>query len=208
MSSNYKSIPNDAPGAKAQLFSSKLLENLSRTHISVPVTLYFIISLGLLYTAFLYTEMNAVSIVGLFVFGILLFTLIEYSMHRFVFHMKPTTKTREKIAYNFHGVHHDYPKDTKRLAMPVPVALLIAIALFGLFWMIMNYFTYAFLAGVLVGYASYLLVHYIVHVYNPPKNIFKWLWIYHAVHHYKDSSIYFGVSSPLWDFVFGTRDKK
>jgi sterol desaturase/sphingolipid hydroxylase (fatty acid hydroxylase superfamily) len=55
-----------------------------------------------------------------------------------------------------------------------------------------------------LGYAGYLFVHYIVHAYPPPKNRLKQLWINHSVHHYKDGKKAFGVSPPLWDYVFGT----
>jgi sterol desaturase/sphingolipid hydroxylase (fatty acid hydroxylase superfamily) len=64
------------------------------------------------------------------------------------------------------------------------------------------------LPGFLVGYAFYLSVHYMVHVYQPPKNFLKVLWINHAVHHYKHGEYVFGVSSPLWDYIFGTMREK
>jgi sterol desaturase/sphingolipid hydroxylase (fatty acid hydroxylase superfamily) len=47
-----------------------------------------------------------------------------------------------------------------------------------------------------------------VHVYQPPKNFFKILWINHSVHHYKHGEYVFGVSSPLWDYVYGTMKEK
>ena len=72
----------------------------------------------------------------------------------------------------------------------------------------MGDFVFAFLPGFLVGYASYLFVHYIVHAYAPPKNFFKALWVNHSIHHYKDNTVVFGVSSPLWDYVFRTMPKK
>ena len=64
------------------------------------------------------------------------------------------------------------------------------------------------IAGFLVGYAFYLVVHYVVHVYQPPKNFMKVLWVNHAVHHYKHGEYIFGVSSPLWDYIYGTMKEK
>ena len=69
-------------------------------------------------------------------------------------------------------------------------------------------FVFAFLPGFIVGYASYLSVHYMVHAYPPPKNFFKALWVNHGVHHYKDGEVVFGVSSPLWDYIYGTMKLK
>jgi len=189
---------------------NRFIEILTRTHIAVPVSLYFIIAAGLLYYAIRFESisMSTLTVIGLFFGGWLFFSLLEYVMHRWVFHMSIHTKIRKKIQYLAHGLHHEYPKDSKTLAMPVPASLLLAIAFFSFFWVIMNVYTYGFLPGVLVGYASYLFVHYIVHIYQPPKNYFKHLWNSHAIHHYKDNTVVFGVSSQLWDHVFGTMPKK
>jgi sterol desaturase/sphingolipid hydroxylase (fatty acid hydroxylase superfamily) len=43
-----------------------------------------------------------------------------------------------------------------------------------------------------------------VHAFQPPKNFFKVLWVNHSIHHYKDGEVVFGVSSPLWDYIYGT----
>jgi sterol desaturase/sphingolipid hydroxylase (fatty acid hydroxylase superfamily) len=68
---------------------------------------------------------------------------------------------------------------------------------------------FAFLPGFIVGYAAYLAIHYMVHAFAPPKNFFKILWINHGTHHYKNGEFIFGVSSPLWDYIYGTmRERK
>jgi len=188
--------------------TNPIIEFITRTHIAVPVTLYFVMAAGLLYFAIQRQHMNPYVVTTLFFSGWLFFTLLEYVMHRWVFHMSIHNTVRRKIQYLAHGLHHEYPKDKKRLAMPVPASLVLAVAFFSFFWMIMNIYTYGFLPGVLVGYASYLFVHFIVHMYQAPKNYFKHLWISHAIHHYKDNTVVFGVSSQLWDHVFGTMPKK
>ena len=151
---------------------------------------------------------NVVSSILLFVGGLLTFTLIEYIMHRFVFHLIPKTPKQEEFAYKVHGVHHDFPKDKDRLAMPVPLSILLATGFFFLFKLIMGNLVYAFLPGFVVGYAAYLGVHYMVHAFQPPKNFFKILWVHHAKHHYKEPERAFGVSSPFWDQIFRTMPRK
>ncbi|MFK7900559.1 MAG: sterol desaturase family protein [Cyclobacteriaceae bacterium] len=185
-----------------------LIEKLTRTHIAVPVTLYFILSAGLLYYAVQRQNMNPLVVTGLFFGGWLFFSLLEYIMHRWLFHMSIHTKFRKNLQYTAHGVHHEFPKDKTRLAMPVPASLVLASAFFSVFWVIMNVYTFGFLPGVLTGYATYLFVHFIVHIYAPPKNYFKHLWLSHSIHHYKDNTVVFGVSSQLWDHIFGTMPKK
>ena len=191
-----------------KIFDNPLLEKLSRTHIAIPISIFLTIAVGLLYYAFIYTSLKLWAIPFLFVLGFLFFTLLEYLAHRFLFHMKPNSEWKSTIQYNLHGVHHEYPKDKDRLAMPPPMSIFLALFFFGLFYLFINTNVFGFLPGMLTGYSAYLFVHYIVHAYPPPKNIFKQLWINHAIHHYKDNKTVFGVSSPLWDYIFRTMPVK
>ena len=186
------------------IFKNPILERLTRTHIAVPITIFSIFSAGLIYYAFAYAKLPAYLIGTLFVSGFLIFTFIEYLVHRYAFHMDTDTELKQKIQYSLHGVHHEYPKDKGRLAMPPIVSVLLALGLLYAFHLVIGEYTYAFLPGFVMGYASYLFVHFIVHAYQPPKNSFKILWVNHGIHHYKDNNKAFGVSSPLWDIVFGT----
>lgn len=189
-----------------QLFDNPILEKLSRTHISVPVTMFFSTGAVLGWYAFSHTGMSNTIISLLFVLGLVTFTFVEYWVHRSVYHIEPSSPARAKFQYTAHGVHHEYPKDKTRLAMPPILAAIAATVLFLVFFLLLGEAAYAFFPGFIWGYAGYLLVHYSVHAYAPPKNFFKFLWINHAVHHYKDGNAVFGVSSPLWDYVFGTMD--
>ncbi len=191
-----------------QVFENPWLEKLTKTHISLPLSVFTIVSTGLMYYGFDNGYLTILGSVGLFVSGLLTFTLIEYLMHRYVFHLVPKTPKQEKFAYKVHGVHHDYPKDKDRLAMPVPLSLLLATGFFFLFRLFLGNLVFAFLPGFLMGYAAYLGVHYMVHAFQPPKNFFKILWIHHAKHHYKEPERAFGVSSPFWDQIFRTMPKK
>ncbi|GAB3323823.1 hypothetical protein GCM10027299_20430 [Larkinella ripae] len=186
------------------LFENPILERLSRTHISVPIGIYLVTSTIFGWYAFTYTDMSAAWIGFLFFAGVTVFSLVEYAVHRGVFHMEADTPAKAKIQYTFHGIHHEYPKDKTRLAMPPAAAIFVGAALFAVMFLLLGEASYAFFPGFLVGYSGYLFVHFIVHAYAPPKNFFKWLWINHSVHHYKSHDRNYGVSSPLWDHVFGT----
>jgi sterol desaturase/sphingolipid hydroxylase (fatty acid hydroxylase superfamily) len=202
----FSSVPKNK-GTK-HLFENPILEKLSRTHISVPLTVFFSYAAALLYWSVTHTSLSALTTVGMFSIGFVLFTWVEYMTHRYIFHMDTYTKWREKLQYTIHGVHHEYPKDKERLAMPPLLSITIATLLLFGFRALLGDLVFSFLPGFLVGYAYYLSVHYIVHVYQPPKNIFKALWINHSVHHYKHGDYVFGVSSPFWDYVYGTMREK
>lgn len=190
-----------------QLFKNPILEKLSRTHIAVPLTILSLYSAALLYWSVVNTSLTVGASIGMFLAGLFFFTWVEYNMHRYVFHMGTYTKLREKLQYTLHGVHHEFPKDKTRLAMPPLVSITLATVLLLIFRVIMADYVFAFLPGFLMGYAIYLGMHYMVHAYQPPKGFFKYIWINHSVHHYKNGELVFGVSSPLWDYVYGTMSK-
>ena len=192
----------------ATLFSNPVLERISRTHISIPISLFLAISSVSFYFGVKATAIPIGLGLGVFVVGILVFTFVEYLMHKYFFHMEPDTPFKDKLQYNIHGVHHDYPRDKDRLAMPPFVSAAYAALFYLVFTLIMGDYALYFLPGFLFGYAGYLAVHYVVHVYNPPKNFLKVLWVNHAIHHYKNPDAAFGVSSPLWDYLLGTLPKK
>ena len=173
----------------------------------VPISILTLASIGIFYWGLNNSLIGILPAIGLFFVGVITFSLIEYLIHRYLFHMVPSTPVREKIQYSVHGVHHEFPKDKDRLAMPPLLSSTITVILFFLFKLIMGNAVFGFLPGFLIGYCAYLGVHYIVHAYQPPKNVFKVLWIHHGIHHYKDHERAFGVSSPLWDYIFRTMPK-
>lgn len=187
-----------------QLFKNPILERLTRTHIAIPLSIFLIYSGGLLYWNVTHTSLSTPLTISLFFLGWLVFSWVEYNVHRYVFHMDTYTRLRAKFQYTLHGVHHEFPKDKDRLAMPPLLSVTVSTILLLLLRLVMGDFVFAFLPGFLVGYASYLGVHYMVHAYQPPKHFLKMLWVNHGVHHYKNGEIIFGVSSPIWDYLYGT----
>jgi sterol desaturase/sphingolipid hydroxylase (fatty acid hydroxylase superfamily) len=86
---------------------------------------------------------------------------------------------------------------------PVP-SIIIALIFFQIFRLILKNMVFAFFAGFLLGYLVYASIHYSMHAMKPPKNKLRFLWEYHSKHHYKYPDKAFGVSSPFWDYIFGS----
>ena len=91
---------------------------------------------------------------------------------------------------------------------PVP-SLLISTTLFVLFYLAFlaagaTVYVFSFFPGFVLGYLIYGTMHYAIHAWNPPFKWMKGLWRNHHLHHYKNEHLGFGVSSTLWDHVFGT----
>lgn len=191
------------------IFQNKWMDKLTRSHIAIPVSLFFLYAAGLLYYTTVATDLTTAQVIGLFFGGTVFFTFIEYVVHRWAYHPgEHATESRQKFCYTVHGIHHDYPKDKQRLAMPPAASVLVGTLLLIIFRVVLGEYAFAFLAGFMVGYALYLLVHYSVHIFRMPKNFMKALWVNHSIHHYSPEEVLFGVSSPLWDYVFGTLPKK
>jgi sterol desaturase/sphingolipid hydroxylase (fatty acid hydroxylase superfamily) len=142
--------------------------------------------------------------------GIFIWTLSEYLLHRFVFHMPANGKTMERIVFLFHGVHHAQPQCKTRLVMPPAVSIPLAAIFYGLFVLVIQFvlggagWVAPLFTGFGIGYLAYDLTHYATHHFAMRSGYLKFLKRYHMQHHYKTPDQRFGVTSPIWDWVFGT----
>ncbi|AYA37718.1 fatty acid hydroxylase [Hymenobacter oligotrophus] len=192
----------------ARLFENPVLERMTHTHIAAPLTIFFAVAAVSLYYGLSRGLLTGLSAFGLFLAGWFAFTLVEYLMHRFLYHMKADTPGKAKFQYTMHGVHHEFPKDKTRLAMPPILTVFVTSLLFFIFRFVFGYAGLGILAGFVFGYALYLFVHYAIHVYAPPKNFLKFWWHHHAQHHYRQDEVAFGVSTTIWDHIIGTMPEK
>ncbi|CEO59151.1 Putative Sphingolipid fatty acid hydroxylase [Penicillium brasilianum] len=141
--------------------------------------------------------------------GVCLWTLIEYLMHRFLFHVDnwlPDNRVGLTLHFLLHGIHHYLPMDRYRLVMPPTLFVILAAPFWKLAHAVFFYNWFAavqvFCGGVF-GYICYDLTHYFLHHRNLPL-YYKELKKYHLQHHYADFENGFGVTSRFWDRVFGT----
>jgi len=175
-----------------------------KTNALLAVNTYVLISLIVIGYGYFKLDLSIAHKSLLILLGYLLYTLIEYIFHRFLYHSGEDYKAEENWQYKVHGIHHMHPKDEGLLAMPIPVAILLGAVVFMIFYLSLGDYAYLFWPGFFIGYAIYLYVHYKVHTSKPPKNIFKYLWTHHFLHHYQYEEKAYGVSSPLWDIIFRT----
>lgn len=208
MAKNYVSNKDET----VRMFENDILEALSRVHWTVPLWLYVPVVLFFLYRSFFTFQLGFGDVVLYFFIGIFIWTFTEYTLHRFVFHFNAKSDFGKKIHFIFHGVHHDYPKDSKRLVMPPSVSIPLALLFFFLFYYILGpIYVSPFFAGFILGYIFYDITHYAVHHFNMKSKFWLAIKNHHMLHHYKHSDKGFGVSQPAWDHVFGTtypKDKK
>jgi len=194
---------------QAQIFKNKYLEYLTKTHPLVIWGLYIPILSLMLYYSNSHFGFGIIKIVLIFLVGMFFWTFFEYMIHRYVFHFMAQSKIAVRIVYIIHGNHYEYPRDKERLFMPPVPSLLLALVIFSSIYFISYLFNassyaFVFFPGFITGYLIYGSMHYAIHAFNPPFKWMKPLWRNHHLHHYKKTELGFGVSSTLWDHVFGT----
>ena len=188
-----------------RMFNNDIMESLSRVHPTVPLIIYIPVILYMLYLSIFNFEMGSLTIIGLLIFGIFIWTITEYLLHRFVFHLELKSKLGSRIHFIFHGVHHDYPSDSKRLVMPPSISIPLAAMFYFLFrFLIGDVSVIPFFAGFLTGYLFYDMTHYAIHHFNMHSKFWLALKNHHIKHHFQNSNKGYGVSSSLWDIIFGS----
>ena len=140
----------------ARMFGNVWLERLSHVHPATPAVIYLPLTAACVYTAaFVYGQAWA-SILWQVGAGWLFWTLLEYWLHRLLFHLEVKSKVSERIYFYLHGVHHDWPWDLSRLVIPPLFSVSLAAGFYGVFRALLGAdVMYASFGGFLLGYVVY-----------------------------------------------------
>ena len=197
---------------RARMTGSDWLEPITMVHPVIP---------ALIYVPVVFWAMGlAIQGIGVLVpvgmaAGALFWTFAEYVLHRWAFHPPRFGPISERIYFTFHGVHHEYPDDDMRLVMVPVVSIPLAFFFWWLFGQVVPAaWVPAVFAGFVVGYLGYDYTHWATHFLKTSK--VKWLGPYlpilerqrrrHMRHHFASPKKGYGVTTELWDHVFGTAD--
>ena len=188
-----------------RVFRSPLLEACTHVHPLVPLALWGPLVAWLLYRTLAVHHLGIPAAAAVGGLGLLAWTLTEYGLHRFLFHLEPGGPRRARLQFMLHGLHHADPLDPTRLVMPPVPAVIGGVALYGLFRLLLGRtWVDPFYASFVLGYLIYDYIHFGVHRFAPRTRIGQSLQRNHMRHHYLTPDARWGVSSPLWDYVFGT----
>ena len=185
------------------MFDSDLLDRLSRVHPVVPPLIFLPASVVLFVLGA--KQLTTAETVALVASGWLFWTLMEYWIHRIVFHFEPESGPGARFHWIIHGVHHDHPNDPLRLVMPPSVSVPLAAGFYLLFLAVLGHAAgNVFASGFFVGYLAYDMTHYYLHHFTPKTRFGKLMRELHMRHHFQDDTRGFGISAPFWDYIFGT----
>ncbi len=197
-----KSIRESGP---VRLFENRALEALTHVHPIIPLVFWSPVCFYFLWQAAGEEDLGGAALLTIAIVAFASWTLVEYAAHRFLFHYDARSRPGKYLVFLFHGVHHADSQDKTRLVMPPAGGVLLMALLWGVFSLIVpGDWLEAFMAFFIVAYLCYDYTHYAVHHFNLQSDVGRFLKRHHMQHHFRDSSRNFGVTSPLWDWVFRT----
>jgi len=190
-----------------KLFDNPVLEALTRSPwwtvplVWIPVTFF-------LFLGAINSGLPPSYVYGYILIAPVLWNFWEYLLHKFVFHMRARSTPIRVLHFSLHGYHHIAPMDRYRLTFPAVPAGILAVFVYSSFaWFLPRAFSLATMGSIVLGYVFYDLMHYYLHHGFPSEwTFFKNQRTHHLYHHYKSGDSNFGISLPLFDWVFGTYD--
>jgi sterol desaturase/sphingolipid hydroxylase (fatty acid hydroxylase superfamily) len=138
--------------------------------------------------------------------GLLSWGLVEYSIHRWVLHREPPRRGAGVPGNRTHLAHHADPNALDRLNVQLSESLPVCVVYFLIAWALTGDWRSAVFAydGLMLGYFFYEYLDYQAHHGAARGRLVRYFRRYHLLHHHYDARVRFGVTSPLFDYLFGT----
>ena len=138
--------------------------------------------------------------------GFLSWGLIEYTVHRFVLHSKQSFWGARLPGNLTHLRHHARPQELDRLHVALRESIPVSLAYCLLAWLLLGSWQSMVWAytGMMMGYFLYECLDLLAHHGAPRSRLLRYFCRYHLQHHYHDARARYGVTTPLFDYLFGT----
>jgi sterol desaturase/sphingolipid hydroxylase (fatty acid hydroxylase superfamily) len=192
----------EARSQRVRLFRSDTLEAMTLVS-PLAFALVWLVILAAAVIASWGTAGVGVSI-ALLLFGFVIWSLFEYVMHRFLFHLKLRSEFGRWLLFLTHGNHHAVPGDRHRNIMPPLVSVVIAAAVWGVFLLLLGPAGSILFLGWGIGYVVYDSVHYACHQLPMRSRLLRRLRRHHIRHHYAAHEGNYAITGIFWDRLFRT----
>jgi sterol desaturase/sphingolipid hydroxylase (fatty acid hydroxylase superfamily) len=143
---------------------------------------------------------------ALFGAGLLTWGLYEYSVHRWVLHREPRAEGFNLPGNLTHLRHHADPNSLQRLNVQLSESVPVCVVYWLLAWALTGSWQAAthLFTGLIAGYFFYEYLDYQAHHGTSRGRLTRYFRKYHLQHHHYDATVRYGVTSPLFDYLFGT----
>lgn len=190
---------------RARMFESDFMEFFSKVHPVTPFVLYIPIAAGVLGWALTRGVTTLPIAAAAFPLGWFTWQLMEYFIHKNVFHWEGIGPISRRFHDIVHGYHHKYPDDDTRLVMPLSASIPLAVVIAGLLFLVGRPdLTVPYWVGILCGYLWYDFIHWSTHFRKPLTAWGRKMRSAHMAHHFADPTKNFGISYMWIDKVLGT----
>lgn len=190
---------------RVRLFESERLERLTLMSPRTFAISWLILLPLIALAGWLGSSHEIAPMLGLIAAGGVVWTLFEYAMHRFLFHLESEFKPVKWFVYLIHGNHHVSPNDPLRGLMPLPVSISVGLLVWAACHAALGpQGTWLFL-GFMIGYVVYDSVHFACHQWQMRGRIGRMFKRHHMRHHYIAETGNYAISALFWDRVFATR---
>jgi dihydroceramide fatty acyl 2-hydroxylase len=207
-------VDKPEPG-QPRFFDSWLLESISKTPWWVVPLVWIPIFVAALARSVMLFQIGLLGLLGYIAAGVVAWQLLEYVIHRYVFHGAVSSYWGITFHFLFHGCHHKYPSDLLRLVFPpVPASALVALVWTVLHALLPQRHALPLFGGMGLGYVAYDCIHYTIHaagadgasgaLLKAGGPLLRAIRRRHLDHHFRDHSHDYGISSSLFDIVFGS----
>jgi sterol desaturase/sphingolipid hydroxylase (fatty acid hydroxylase superfamily) len=142
----------------------------------------------------------------LFVGGLLTWGLYEYAVHRWVLHRVPREDGFNLPGNVTHLRHHADPNALDRLNVQFSESVPVCVVYCALAWGVTGSWQAAvyLFTGLILGYFFYEYLDFQAHHGTSRGRLTRYFRKYHLQHHHYDATVRYGVTSPLFDYLFGT----
>jgi cyclopropane-fatty-acyl-phospholipid synthase len=129
--------------------------------------------------------------------GLAGWSAIEYGLHRFVLHGVQPFR-------GWHAAHHQRPAALICAPTLLSASLIAGLVFLPAWWCADVWLACALTLGLLSGYLGYAVTHHATHHWRGHGVWLKQRKRWHGMHHHLDRPACYGVTSSLWDHVFGS----
>lgn len=206
LGSDYWNWVNRVEVGQPRFFKSEFAERCSKVVWWVVPAIWLPVALFSAFQAYSKFGLGAATLASLIAGGVLVWQLLEYLIHRFVFHAASDRYWGITLHFLFHGCHHKFPMDRERLVFPpVPATPVVCLVYWAAHQLLAAGPAAALFSGIILGYVYYDCIHYCVHHgAKLPGGVLRDLRSRHLHHHFHDHDSGYGISSVLYDVLLGT----